>query len=376
MAGSSINNPGSEPRSVLFIALSGIGDALMASPAIRLLRQRYPQAQIDLLCMFQGVEDLYVRNPDIRKVLKWDFLNASPVSSLRFVFGLRGRYDVSVSVYPQNRWPYNLIGFLIGAPMRLGHDYDHVNLRAMNWLNTRRVREDALTHNVEENVRLMELLDVPRPTDIPPMHVSLREDDRKADDAWLEANGLGSRSLFVGIHAGSATFKNQARRRWSVEKYGELCRRLMNERGATILLFGGKDELGLNQSVNEAMGGAGHIVQAPFMTTAALMSRCALFVCNDTGLMHLAAGLGLPIVTIFAFTNPHYVYPWKTRYEMVRHDLECSPCFYYSPRPAQCKWKEDQYRCVTRIEVEEVWKAVEKVLNDDSGRNNGKTRSS
>jgi heptosyltransferase-2 len=354
--------PAPGPRTVLFIALSGIGDALMASPAIRLLRQQDPGVQVDLLCMFQGVEDLYRRNPDVRNVLKWDFLHASPFASLKFVFSLRGRYDASVSVYPQNRWPYNLIGFLIGAPRRLGHDYDHVNIRSLNWLNNRRIQEDAKAHNVEENVRLMELVGVPRPAEIPPMTVNLRDEDRKAADDWLAANGLTGRPAFVGIHAGSAEFKNQAKRRWSVEKYGALCRKLIDERGATVLLFGGKDELKLNQAVNAAMGNAGHIVQAPFMTTAALMSRCRLFVCNDTGLMHLAAGLQLPIVTIFAFTNPNYVYPWKTRYEMVRHDLECSPCFYYSPRSAQCKWKEDQYRCVTRIEVEEVWGAVERVL--------------
>ena len=99
------------------------------------------------------------------------------------------------------------------------------------------------------------------------------------------------------------------------------------------------------------------------MSSIALMKRCALFVVNDSGLMHIAAGLQLPVVTIFAYTNPKYVYPWKTQYHMVRHELECSPCFYYSPKPATCVWKEDRFRCITHIDVQEVLAAVDGMIN-------------
>ena len=115
----------------------------------------------------------------------------------------------------------------------------------------------------------------------------------------------------MGFHAGSAQFKNQFRRRGAPENYASLGKILNEKYQAAILLFGGPDELALNTRINEAMGGTGHIVQTSFMTTAALIKICTLFICNDTGLMHVAAGLQVPIVTIFAFTNPAYVYPWK-----------------------------------------------------------------
>jgi heptosyltransferase-2 len=168
----------------------------------------------------------------------------------------------------------------------------------------------------------------------------------------------------IGFHAGSAEFKNQLRRRWAPEKYSALGRWLKENYGAAVLLFGGPDELALNEKINAGMKNNGFIVQASFMTTAALIEQCRFFLCNDTGLMHVAAGLQVPIVTIFAFTNPAYVYPWKSRYLMVRHEMECSPCFYYSPRHANCRWKEDQFRCITHIEVEEVKTAVEKMLKE------------
>lgn len=349
---------------ILIITLSGIGDALMFSPALRLLRRHYPTATIDMLCMFAGVEELYRRNTDINNVLRWDFLKASLSESLRFVLRLRGKYDVSINVYPANRWEYNVIQYLIGAPVRLGHEYNHLNFVSLYFLNNKRIREDDALHNVEENARLVELLGVPHETSLPPLVASLTPADEQAATEWLAKHDINASSLLVGFHAGSAEFKNHVRRRWAPEKYAALGLKLIRERNATILLFGGPDELRLNETLNSAMEQRGFIVQTPFMTTAALMKRCRLFVCNDTGLMHVAAALQIPIVTIFAFTNPVYVHPWQCRYTLVRHDLPCSPCFYYSPRYARCQWKTDQFRCITHIEVEEVWAAVQQMLHE------------
>lgn len=349
-------------HSILTVALSGIGDALMFSPALRLLREKYPETQIDILCMFKGVEELYKRNPDISNVLYWDFLSSSIPSSFSYLLKLRGKYDATISVYPQNRWEYNSICFLIGAKYRLGHIYNHLNAYSLSFLNNHRIHELDSRHNVEENIELVKLLGVNIPQQLPPLQVHLTNEDIEQGNDWLASQNL-SHSLLVGFHAGSAEFKNHINRRWAPEKYAELGLRLIREKNASILLFGGSDEYALNEKINSAMENKGVIVKTPFMLTAALMSQCKLFVCNDTGLMHLAAGLQLPIVTIFAYTNPSYVYPWKTRTTMVRHPLECSPCFYYSPRPVRCRWKEDRFRCITHIEVDEVWNAVNTMLD-------------
>jgi heptosyltransferase-2 len=346
---------------VLIIALSGIGDALMFSPALSLLRQRYPDAQINLLSMFKGVKELYDRNPDVNEVLHWDFLHRSPVSTLLFLFRLRRhRYDATISVYPQNRWPYNLICFLIGAGQRLGHDYDHVNGRSLNFLNNRRIRENRNRHNVEENARLVELLGVQIPEDLPALKVQMTSVDVRAAEDWLRERNIKESQLLVGFHAGSALFKKHIRKRWGADKYADLGRRLQEQQNAVVLLFGGPEEYDLNGHINEEMGGLGDVVRVPSLAvSAALIARCAVMVCNDAGLMHVASALGVPVVSVFAYTNPQWLYPWKTPHRVVRHDIQCSPCFYYSPKAVHCVWKEDQFRCITHIEVDEVWQAVE-----------------
>jgi heptosyltransferase-2 len=351
---------------ILISALSGIGDALMFSPALKLLRQHYPDAQIDILSMFRGVEELYLKNSDLDSVIHWDFLKSNPISSLLFLLKLRRiKFHVTINVYPSNRWPYNLISFLIGAKKRLGHDYNHFNLRSLNFLNNCRIREDDLKHNVEENVRLLEIIDVKLKGEIPPLQITLKEDDKESAKEWLRMNGIATEKKIIGFHAGSALMKNHVNRRWAPEKFAELGKALIEKHNAAILLFGGPDEYELNERVNQFMDKKGIVVKVPtLMKSVGLMSKCSIFVVNDSGLMHIAAGLGLPIVTIFAYTNPHYVYPWKTKYTLIRKVLECSPCFYYSPRPASCKWKEDKFRCITQIGVGEVSEAVEKLLEE------------
>ncbi len=355
----------------LIIALSGIGDALMFSPALSLLRQQYPGAQIDLLSMYRGVKELYEGNPDLNEVLFWDFLHRSPISSLLHLLQLRRqRYDVSINVYPQNRWPYNLISFIIGARRRLGHDYDHVNTRSLNFLNNLRIREEHRRHNVEENAKLVELLGVQLPLELPSLQVNLKPINQAEAADWLRSRGIKNSQVLVGFHAGSALFKKHINKRWAPEKFAELGRRLRKEQDAVVLLFGGPEENELKVRINREMGGAGHVVQVPSLSTgASLIARCNVMVCNDAGLMHVASALHVPVVSIFAYTNHLRLYPWKTPHRVVRRELECSPCFYYSPRSIHCVWRIDQFRCITGIGVDEVWQAVKELQKEVKSKN-------
>ena len=88
---------------ILILALSGIGDALMFTPALQLIRRELPDAQIDALVMFKGVKDMYDRNDDFNNVFHFDFLKEGAFNSLKYVIKLRGKYDAAINVYPSNR---------------------------------------------------------------------------------------------------------------------------------------------------------------------------------------------------------------------------------------------------------------------------------
>ena len=74
--------------------------------------------------------------------------------------------------------------------------------------------------------------------------------------------------------------------------------------------------------------------------------------------MHLASSLKRKVVGIFGPTNPNFVRPWTEKYRVVRLDLECSPCFYYSPKPLKCIRKDKKYKCLEDLSVDLVEKAV------------------
>ncbi|MEJ2614763.1 MAG: hypothetical protein P8Z35_07385 [Ignavibacteriaceae bacterium] len=105
---------------ILVIALSGIGDALMFTPALKLISKAEPDAEIDVLVMLNGAKDIFERNENINRVIYFNFPEEGAFKSLRFVSSLRKKYDASINVYPSNRKEYNIISFLVGAKKEPG----------------------------------------------------------------------------------------------------------------------------------------------------------------------------------------------------------------------------------------------------------------
>ena len=103
---------------ILIISLSGIGDALMFTPALKLLRQELPDDTVDALVMFKGAADLYKNNPNLNNLYQFDFIKEGAVKSLKYLIGLRDKYDATINVYPSNRIEYNVISFLLGVNKR------------------------------------------------------------------------------------------------------------------------------------------------------------------------------------------------------------------------------------------------------------------
>lgn len=352
---------------ILIIALSGLGDALMFSPALKLLKDRFPDATIDLLTMFGATRDIYKSNPAINNIIYRNFLKDNPLSSLSFLFSLRGNYDISINVFPANRFPYNIISWLIGAPKRLGHEYIHVNTRSLNFLNNYRIPENNDLHNVQENVRLIELLGVKDTTNIPALQLHLDSDAEVYADKWLSNNIPESQTNIIGVHAGSALFKNQINKRWDKNKYSQLAQLLKEKYNSTILLFGGPEEKELNTQIASQCEAI--IVETPsLITTLAIMKKCRLFVSNDSGLMHCAAALQIPTVAIFGYTSHIHTQPWGNKSKVVRLPLPCSPCFYFSPKPAQCKQfsGDEKFKCMKDISVTQVFNECIELLNYNS----------
>ena len=345
---------------ILILALSGIGDALMFTPALKLLRQSLPAAQIDALVMFKGTKEIYETNPNINNIIHFDFLKEGALNSLKFVLSLRRKYNATINVYPSNRKEYNIINFLIGAKKRVGVEYLRMNNSNLGWLNNITVLENDKTHNAQTNIKLVEKLLNKKFDEEPPMQIPLSDSDKSFATDYLKKNNISEKDFVVGFHPGCATLKNHIKRRWEPEKFAELGKKLIKEKNAKVFLFGGPEEEELKSSINQMIDSENSYVikTEKFLQSIAIMKRCNVFVTNDSALMHIASALGLKVIAIIGPTNQHYIHPWKTEHKIVSLNLDCSPCFFYSPKPLTCSRTDVQFKCIKELAVEMVYQNI------------------
>lgn len=349
---------------ILIIALSGIGDALMYTPSLVLIRKNFPDAQVDAIVMYKGVEDIYKRSGLVDSVFYFDFLNERSVKTLSFLLQFRNKYDCSLNVYPANRKEYNLINLLIGAPKRAGVQYLRQNLKNLGFLNNVRITENDSLHNVEENIVLTQKLLNFEDSEKPSFVFRLVDEDIQFAETTFQQNTISAHDLVIGFHAGCSTLKNHSKRRWEVEKFVALGKKLIHEHNAKILLFGGPEETELKKEIVDSMSSPqAMIVDAKNLAqSAALIGKCKIFVTNDSSLMHVASAMHVKVVAIVGPTNSDYIHPWQTEYTIVSLQLECAPCFIYSPKPLSCSRTDIQFKCIKELGVDLVYGAVKKYI--------------
>ncbi|MCK4965789.1 glycosyltransferase family 9 protein, partial [bacterium] len=98
--------------------------------------------------------------------------------------------------------------------------------------------------------------------------------------------------------------------------------------------------------------------------TIRIMKRCRIFITNDSALMHIAAALNLNTIALFGPTHEEWVHPWKTTYKIARSGFDCDACFYYSPRPLTCKFKDNPFACIRSLTVDDVLKNTDDFLKE------------
>jgi len=351
---------------ILVIALSGIGDALMFTPALKLLKKHLPDAEIDALVMYKGAEEIYSANKNLTKVVRFNFVEEGVLNSLKFLFQLRKKYDTTVNVYPSNRKEYNFINYLIGAKQRAGAVYLRKDKSNFGFLNNVRVLENDNVHNVHTNIKLCEALVGKKFNEEPSLEFSLAVEDSNYAEKFFTDAGINENELVIGFHPGCATLKNHIKRRWEPEKFAELGNKLINDRSARIMIFGGPDEIELKEQIKSLINSDKvHIVNAESLTkNSAIMKRCNVFVTNDSSQMHIASALDLRVVAIIGPTNQNYIHPWKTEHQIVSLNLDCSPCFFYSPKPLICSRTDVKFKCIKELTVDMVYSSVLKYLHN------------
>jgi heptosyltransferase-2 len=293
-----------------------------------------------------------------------NFLGDSKLSSLKKILKLRAeRYQKSFMIFPANHYLYQVVTFSLGAKERFGHDYQAGAFPDFQFLYNRRIKEDRSLHCVEENFRLFEFGFDTKLSREYNLSIPVSKTEEAFATQFIANNKIVNHEL-VGIHAGCDVLKNMIHKRWSTENYGKFIKKISLERPNTrFLLFGGPAEHVINEEIAAHLPGKTLIVKnTSFLQSAAIMSKCKMFVANDSGLMHTAAALQLPVLAIFGPTNPVYLRPYRSEHEIVQKDFSCQPCFEYARKPLICN-QSDKYKCVKQITVDNVYEKFTKLYN-------------
>ncbi len=358
------------PKKIVVFCLPGIGDAILFTPALALLRRALPAAWITVVTMFRGTADILETNPDVDEVRCFDFFRATKWQGLRYVWDLRREgFDISIMPFPSNRLEYNVVNWLVGHRWRAAHRYQHQSGQNLWFLNNIVVTEDGHRHNVEENLRLVRAIceqlkisvpDVPHPE----LKLVLTAEDEQYGESFLSQHGINRETILFGFHTFSSTFKNMHRKCWGKDDFVQLIRRLGEQyANARFLIFSGPSDEEVNRYITERVDGRVTLVRESNLRQAlALVKRSRVFIGNDSGFTHLSAAMGVPIVALYGPTNWRRLHPRTSRYVVAHGDLPCIPCFYYSSRPLRCVANLD-YACMRQITVEQVLTAIHTVLS-------------
>lgn len=327
----------------------------MMTPALRLLKENIKDAKIDVFTIFTSTRDVLLYNPFIDNLIYYPLLKNKLRGLFYFLKNISfKKYDHVINFYPTNRKEYNIFSFLTGSKSRIGHSYRHLNFTELNFLKNKRIMEEEKTHNVLENIRLLKEFFKIEIKSIPPLSIYLKDEELNGARKFLSEKGIVDKFL-IGVHAGSSVFKGHTGKRWPEKYFLELLRRIKNKiENCFFLIFGSKDDADVNEFLQRNMEEKLIITDKKIREVAALIKQCKIFISNDSGLMHLAAACGVPVLALFGPTSPYKLFPFGVKHRVCFLNLDCSPCFFYSPKPLRCV-KNINFKCMKNMDVDFVY---------------------
>lgn len=331
----------SEVQSMLVIHQGALGDFILALPVLANLRETFPIAK-----------SVIMGYPRILELVKGRFYAEEILSidqkGMASFFIPEGQLDQTLSHF-FNTFDLMVIfgknggGNLIGNLKRVCRG-DILSIHSFPmW--------DEEVHLTDHLIRQLARFGFPISDPNPRLY--LRESDQEwGKDFWMRKGfGREERSKVIVIHPGSGSRKKV----WPLDRFLELVRHLQAHQDLKPLIVLGPAEGTEVQKVFEEMRSSPPILAKglSLIQLASVMKGCRLFIGNDSGISHMAASLGLPVIVIFGPTNPRVWSPRGEKVRVVRRGIPCSPC--PQERFFQCK----DFECLKGIEIVEVLQGLE-----------------
>ena len=354
-----------KPTEILIIAMRFLGDVLLTTPLIRSLRQAYPDARIDVL-VFSSTASMLEGNPDIDQIITTP--NRPKFSDYRhLVRRLFRRYDLAVATQAGDR-PF--LYTLLAAPLRVAVVPPK---NATGWWKRFFVQHwmayDGNLHTVLQHLRLLDLINVPRCFSlVPPQLGNTRQ--------------LTQRFPFLADNTGFAVLHPHPQwtyKQWTVEGWLEVGFYL-KKLGLTLVLSGGPapEEVDYVATIQRQL--PEHTInlagQVSLAQLAYIIAQAKLYIGPDTGITHLAAATGIPVIALYGPTNPAIWAPWPCGFNqntnpfaktgsrqlnnisLIQGEGDCVPCHLEGCE----RHRQSRSSCLDTLPAERVKQAISEIL--------------
>ena len=342
---------------LLIRATNWVGDAIMALPALRLVRERFPEAHIAILAL-PYVAKIYDRQGIADELMVYDRKGEHS--------GLRGRSRLAAALRAkkfdtalllQNAFDAAWIAWRGGIPERIGYDRDARGLLLTQAIPVPK-RGEIPAH---EKYYYLELLRragwLDKLPEIPEISLRVADEDSQRAEGKLRSLGVRAGALRIAVAAGASYGSAKC---WPPERFAEALNQMRRERDADVILFGTPAEAVVAAAIAGALGQPALDLtgKTPIGELPALLKCCSVFLGNDSGALHVAGAVGLPVVAVFGPTDPDGTRPVTPRCTIVQDKPYCSPCFL-----RRCP---TDHRCMTAVSSRRVSDSLSKALAEVS----------
>ncbi len=332
-----------------------MGDTILTVPFLRNLRYAEPEAFISWV-VTPGSSDVITGIPYVDELIYWDPVTIHADSGgthrtfgdkVEFVRGLRTRKFDKAYVLKRSLGSA-LMAFLAGARERIGFATE-----GRSFLLTKSIPYRQDQHEVKNFLDLLRADNLPVVDDY--LEAWLTDEEEQFADNFYQVAGIEPNDNLIGIHP----FAANPPRAWHLDNFIRLANLLQRNMNCKVIFFGGPRD-------SEAVAKLQKTVNPPpllavgattIRQSMALLKRLKLLVCNDSGVMHLAASLQVPLVAIFGPQSPVKFGPWGEKCRIVYSSFPCSPCkqkFFTECKPSERNSPE----CLEIITVEKVMEEI------------------
>lgn len=324
-----------------------IGDTVLSLPALRTLKINYPEAQLWVIGK-EWTRDLLASDDLVAGTIPLP--EGNDIKRLWECSQELKNHAFDIGLLLTNSFSSAFLFYLSKIPKRWGYSSDG---RAVLLTKGVPIREEAASlHQAHFYLHLLSRLGL---TPISPdeIKLSLSPGEKETAQTLLEASGVNLQKPLVILNPGAAY---GPAKRWPVIRFAELAGLFQKEKGAEILVVGSAGEISLAEAISSALEKKPVILsgKTSLRQLLGILSQAALFVTSDSGPMHMANSLRVPLVAIFGPTDPRVTGPLHEPAVVVKKDVPCWPCSYRS-----CPY---DHRCMMTVSPEEVFSLSQKFL--------------